>query len=427
MLCVACVAFRPALRHHALRRDTPRSAAPVLGEQRGHVFVAQGDVRQVMADAVLFPTRTVADTAWFPKGPPAGARAKKRKAFTFEQRVHRVRGLPSSEPSIYLGWLYWEGQEEPPLGWFVDAAEQFLHAAHRHVQKRGDALCGRELPLLALPVVGTGSAGGQPVSGALLAELLRLLGAFTALHAVDVALMTKSRVMFSAAQSARLQLERAEPMCAASRAPPRRGRQICPLLPPSPPSPSLPLAPFSPRDGPVTAAGTHPRGRRSPSASGGNRPASPPSPRPGSSCSSSARAPAGDEGPRASPCLLHTSPWSPHCLPMPPRPLLPAGRWACSAGRGCHPAYPAYPATLLPCCRTMGLPGWSELLSEVGVAAGLGEEELRQASMPLLPCVPCLPCYPATRLGGEELRQSSRARTPPHRPRCLLRISRHDC
>ena len=38
----------------------------------GHVFVVHGDVRQLSADAVLYPTRNLGNRKWFPSGKPLG-------------------------------------------------------------------------------------------------------------------------------------------------------------------------------------------------------------------------------------------------------------------------------------------------------------------------------------------------------------------
>ena len=53
------------------------------------------------------------------------------------------------------------------------------------------------LPVLALPVVGTGGAGGKGISGELLSGLLKLLQAFVDERSVDVVLVAKSRAMLS--------------------------------------------------------------------------------------------------------------------------------------------------------------------------------------------------------------------------------------
>ena len=237
-LCLAALAPRPTAafplgaaprgRHRRpLARDAPERVQPrTAGRSRvlcasarddappessagcGHLFVMQGDARRIMADAVLVPTRNLSNTVWFPDGPPAGARAAPRRAFTNDQRVHPLAGLRSDEPCIFLGWLWWEGDGAAPISWFVDAAEQFLRDAYALTVRRGRSLCRRELPLLALPVVGPGRSGARDVSGALLTALMRRLSAFCDEHRCDIVLVTRSPQMLSAAQSTRRKLER---------------------------------------------------------------------------------------------------------------------------------------------------------------------------------------------------------------------------
>ena len=104
-------------------------------------------------------------------------------------------------------WL--ADESEPPVEWFVSAAEHYLHEAYARVQQRKSSecpaatICERELPLLALPVLGTGSSGAKPKTGFLLAALVRMLSEFVASHAADVVLVTRTRRVLSAAQSVR--------------------------------------------------------------------------------------------------------------------------------------------------------------------------------------------------------------------------------
>ena len=230
---------------HVPRVAVPTRAPAPRCASEGHLFVVQGDISRIVADAVLFPTRNIANPRWFPDGAPSGAEPIPRSRFTHTDRVHRVVGTPDTEPAIWLGWLWWEADGDAEFGWFLAAAEQFLQRAHADIGDRPDAtsLCGRYLPLLALPVVGTGSSGARPVSGvhgasrlisadlatchstlllplaahtlirtcnrragALLNRLIQLLRRFVDTHRVDVVLVTKSRRMFSAAQAARLQI-----------------------------------------------------------------------------------------------------------------------------------------------------------------------------------------------------------------------------
>ena len=182
------------------------------------VFVVQGDLRLISADAVLYPTRKIDNPKWFPDGPPAGARAVDYGRFTNEKRVLLAPGTLPDDPEVWLSWSYWDPYRgTPPIEWFTTAAESFLTQAHARLVEQGRApLCERQLPLLALPVLGTGSSGAKPIAGALLSALLLLLLRFAADHPVDIVLVTKSDQAFSAAQSVRARLTPLNALTAAS-------------------------------------------------------------------------------------------------------------------------------------------------------------------------------------------------------------------
>ena len=147
----------------------------------GHLFVVHGDLRRILANDVLYPTRSFSHPVWFPDGPPDGAWPVEPARFTRTSRVHRVEGLADGQPRIWLSHVSWEGLSTAPVDWFLDAAEQFLEAAADAAEAAGTrGVGGRLLPVLALPVVGTGGAGGKGISGELLTELLKLLQVRTA-------------------------------------------------------------------------------------------------------------------------------------------------------------------------------------------------------------------------------------------------------
>jgi hypothetical protein len=141
-------------------------------------------------------------------------------SFTPERRVQPLPGTAPSEPEIWLSWVWLADESEPPVEWFVSAAEQYLLEAYARVQQRKSSECPaaticarelpvkRELPLLALPVLGTGSSGAKPKTGFLLAALVRMLSEFVASHAADVVLVTSTRRVHSAAQAVRRSLAR---------------------------------------------------------------------------------------------------------------------------------------------------------------------------------------------------------------------------
>eukprot|EP00962_Isochrysis_galbana_P038516 scaffold13680_cov128-Isochrysis_galbana.AAC.3 len=179
-----------------------------LFDRTGHVFVVQADLRQLMADAVLFPTRSLMNREWFPDGPPDLGNSTLESVssfrYTTSDRVRCARQTAEGAPAIWLGWVLWQCEGDPPVDWFVAAAEQFLMRAYDAALASADPpICGRQLPLLALPVIGTGQGGGSGAKGEVLVALMSLLATFVATRPVDVALVTRDRRMLSAAQAAR--------------------------------------------------------------------------------------------------------------------------------------------------------------------------------------------------------------------------------
>ena len=188
-----------------------------MHEGSAHVFVVHGDICHICADAVLIPTRNLNNRQWFPKGPPPGAVAPDRHAFTTERRVIDVMTAQTTRPQLWLGHL--DGRYAPPelrddvlgrpnLEWFLEAAEQFLQGAHDDLllNRARPPRNGRQKHVLAMPVVGTGLGGARGSSGEILQQLLELLHSFTAAHDVDVCLVVNSGKMFSAAQAHRRQM-----------------------------------------------------------------------------------------------------------------------------------------------------------------------------------------------------------------------------
>ena len=188
-----------------------------MHEGSAHVFVVHGDICHICADAVLIPTRNLNNKQWFPNGPPPGAVAPDRHAFTTERRVIDVMTAQTTRPQLWLGHL--DGRYAPPelrddvlgrpnLEWFLEAAEQFLQGAHDDLllNRARPPRNGRQKHVLAMPVVGTGLGGARGSSGEILQQLLELLHSFTAAHDVDVCLVVNSGKMFSAAQAHRRQM-----------------------------------------------------------------------------------------------------------------------------------------------------------------------------------------------------------------------------
>ena len=243
ILTLAPLSWRPPrLVTRAQLRMSAQPSDDAGRPELGHVFVVHGDVRRLSADAVLMPTRNLNNRKWFPDGPPPDATAPPRDAFTPSRRVIKARASvdgsgPSAGPAIWLGHL--DGRFAPTqacdvsgrtlLAWFLEAAEQYLRAAHADLllgaasadllqadpQSQPDLLrgtaatartrprCGRAKHVIAMPVVGTGRGGARDRSGDVIARLLCLLQDFVQRADVDLALVVKGDTMFSAAQALR--------------------------------------------------------------------------------------------------------------------------------------------------------------------------------------------------------------------------------
>ena len=121
--------WRPAIRAPRARRVSACSSSGSNGggtgtSTPGHLFVVHGDLRRILANDVLYPTRSFSHPVWFPDGPPDGAWPIELSRFTRASRVHRVEGLAEGQPRIWLGYVSWEGLSTAPVDWFLDAAEQ---------------------------------------------------------------------------------------------------------------------------------------------------------------------------------------------------------------------------------------------------------------------------------------------------------------
>ena len=188
------VATRWAARHP---KRHSQAIARIWSPDDAHVFVVHGDICRINVDAVLIPTRNLNNKQWFPSGPPPGATAPGRDAFTSERRVMNVMASAARPGATQLWLAHLDGREAPPelrddvlgrprLEWFLTAAEQFLHFAHDDiVRNQRPPRNGRHKHLLAVPVVGTGLGGARGSSGEIMQQLLQLLHVFTATRNVD--------------------------------------------------------------------------------------------------------------------------------------------------------------------------------------------------------------------------------------------------
>jgi len=188
--------------------DDDHDPRGILRRGPGHVFVVQGDLRKISADAVLYPTRRFSNEHWFPEGAPEGAQEIALEDFTEENRVLPVEGISEDQRRLWLGYVA-KGQGVRPISWYLKAASQFLIEASNDLKQSGNPpKNSRYCHLLALPVIGSGVGNARYASGELLAGLLTRLYMFAAKECVDVVLVVRTPQMFSAAQATRWALEK---------------------------------------------------------------------------------------------------------------------------------------------------------------------------------------------------------------------------
>jgi hypothetical protein len=161
--------------------------------EAGHLFIARSDLTQLACDAVLVPTdpaRTVTG-AW-------------------SRLVAAVPEPTADWPDVPLRAT---GPDRSPQAWLVATAalaehggsasdvatalDLLLTRVEAFVACASDRLAdepvaGRERPLLALPIVGTGAGGLRTRPGAVIRALVDRLGALATAHGVDVVLVAHS-------------------------------------------------------------------------------------------------------------------------------------------------------------------------------------------------------------------------------------------
>lgn len=171
----------------------------------GHLFIFHGDLKQLSCDAWLMPRdpkKTAGD--YWPAGLPLPLQLE------FPEHWGQPGG-PRTFP--WTGWTFDDGpqpwltnigaSEGTPATHYLEAVEEFLQGATAAAQSRQPLRGNRDVPLLALPVVGTGKGGASTVKGAMADALVRTLLKWVAAHRVDVALVCFSHRDFAACQQVR--------------------------------------------------------------------------------------------------------------------------------------------------------------------------------------------------------------------------------
>ncbi len=186
----------------------------------GHVFVTQSDVLQLHCDAWLLP----GDAAL---GVTAGFRGAGGEAWAHDlARWHRrdralpqgwgddgIRVLPlatdADRPPVPRPFLVnvggWEGT---PIDWYMAGVHQFCEAVATSVEAQ---VTKRPVPLIAVPLVGTGAGGGIDKKGDIIRALLMTLYNATCAHDLDFVVVARTATAHAAVRHARHQLASATP------------------------------------------------------------------------------------------------------------------------------------------------------------------------------------------------------------------------
>lgn len=168
----------------------------------GHLYIVDGDITKLSCDAWMLPTDNR-----FKITDSFAAAAGLNEAGFLQQPVWKEgesfrqlnRRRNRGEPQIWLGKI--GGSEDTPAGKFAQLADEFIGTAAAAVEST--ARGGRQLPLFAVNLVGSGHGGGARRKGELCRALVPTLGDAAVKNGVDVALVTWGRAAYSAAQRIR--------------------------------------------------------------------------------------------------------------------------------------------------------------------------------------------------------------------------------
>jgi len=169
----------------------------------GHVFVVHGDLMSLACDAWLVPGGNGPGQTWKRALPRERLPRPARWGQPGTPRACLLGEAEPPEPLPFLCDIVSVDDRHDPT-WWVDGARDFVRVAARTLVGRGRApVFGRALPLLALPLVGTGGGGATHLSGELVGLLLGALGEEARAANVDVALVLLEGPAWAAAQHAR--------------------------------------------------------------------------------------------------------------------------------------------------------------------------------------------------------------------------------
>jgi NAD-dependent SIR2 family protein deacetylase len=175
-----------------------RATEVTVRSDRGHVFLAHGDLGQLACDVVLVPTDGDLDVRehwgrWVPT-------RTDRETIRWEDRVTSTREV-DGQTIRYVNTGVDVDHWPPQISWLRDGVDQALAAAARDCLQR-QPLNDRDRPLVGMPVFGTGAGGFDPQRGAALQAVIQ--AAYQAAGSgMDIALICNRRADYAAVQSQR--------------------------------------------------------------------------------------------------------------------------------------------------------------------------------------------------------------------------------
>ncbi len=170
-----------------------------MTDTEGHVFVVHGDLRNLACDAWLLPCgRMLYVEGYWLKGMDVD-RSDLPGEWTDDDHAQVVDAWPADRPRPVLTDVV---SGSRPVDRHVDAVRRFVELSVGLPR----FLTQRELPLLGLPLVGTGHAGSRRRAGEVADKLLPALHDLARRHRVDLALVCRDADAYAAAQAARRDL-----------------------------------------------------------------------------------------------------------------------------------------------------------------------------------------------------------------------------
>ncbi|MGO1315677.1 MAG: SIR2 family protein [Cellulomonadaceae bacterium] len=173
----------------------------------GHVFVVNGSLAELGADVLVIPTDAHFSVrqAWHSiatglEPAPAAARIREMKPARWRPGAALPAALPVGEQ-----WIWFVDAARPTSSEVAQVAANVIEGvAHHRADLRAQARkAGRELPLVAMPVLGSAGGGHNTHRGELLRDLLTQLTQAARKHSIDVAIVATSRSDYTALQRRR--------------------------------------------------------------------------------------------------------------------------------------------------------------------------------------------------------------------------------